>query len=46
MLITHAHSDHMGDAVEICKKHKPKKVVANFEICTGWAGREWRTAPA
>lgn len=33
MLITHAHFDHMGDAVELAKKHKPK-VVANFEICT------------
>ena len=33
MLITHAHFDHIGDAVELAKKHKPKKVVANFEIC-------------
>ena len=36
MLITHAHFDHMGDAVELAKKHTPK-VVANFEICT-WLG--------
>src|SRR6266545_1086426 len=36
MLITHAHYDHMGDAVEIAKQHKPK-VVASFEICT-WLG--------
>jgi L-ascorbate metabolism protein UlaG (beta-lactamase superfamily) len=35
MLITHAHFDHMGDAVELAKRHKPKIVVANFEIC-GW----------
>lgn len=34
MLITHAHFDHMGDAVELAKKHKPKIVVANFEICS------------
>ncbi|RPH57583.1 metal-dependent hydrolase [bacterium] len=34
VLITHAHFDHIGDAVELCKRHKPKKVVANFEICT------------
>jgi L-ascorbate metabolism protein UlaG (beta-lactamase superfamily) len=34
MLITHAHSDHMGDAVELAKKHKPKIVVANYEICS------------
>jgi L-ascorbate metabolism protein UlaG (beta-lactamase superfamily) len=34
ILITHAHSDHMDDAVELARRHKPKKVVANFEICT------------
>jgi L-ascorbate metabolism protein UlaG (beta-lactamase superfamily) len=33
MLITHAHYDHMGDAVELAKRHHPKIVVANFEIC-------------
>ena len=33
VLITHAHSDHMGDAVEICKQYKPKKVVACYELC-------------
>jgi len=37
MLITHAHFDHMGDAIELAKKHKPKIVVANFEICS-WLG--------
>ncbi|HKH47715.1 MAG TPA: metal-dependent hydrolase [Thermoanaerobaculia bacterium] len=37
VLITHAHFDHMGDAIELAKKHKPKIVVANFEICT-WLG--------
>lgn len=37
MLITHAHFDHMGDAIELAKKHTPKIVVANFEICT-WLG--------
>lgn len=34
ILITHAHFDHIGDAVELAKKHRPRKVVANFEICT------------
>src|SRR6185436_7427797 len=34
MLITHAHGDHMGDAVSLALEHKPSKVVANFEICT------------
>ena len=37
VLITHAHFDHIGDAVELCKRHKPKKVVANFETCA-WLG--------
>jgi L-ascorbate metabolism protein UlaG (beta-lactamase superfamily) len=37
MLITHAHFDHMGDAVELAKKYRPKIVVACFEICQ-WLG--------
>ena len=36
MLITHGHGDHIGDAVEIAKKHKPK-VVGIPELC-GWLG--------
>lgn len=36
VLITHGHSDHIGDAVETCKKFKPQ-VVANFEIIQ-WLG--------
>jgi L-ascorbate metabolism protein UlaG (beta-lactamase superfamily) len=39
MLITHAHYDHMGDAVELAKRHQPKIVVANFEICQ-WLGAQ------
>lgn len=35
ILITHGHFDHMGDAVEIAKKHEPEIVVATWEIC-GW----------
>jgi len=34
MLITHGHGDHIGDAVEIAKKHNPK-VVGIPELC-GW----------
>ena len=34
MLCTHGHFDHIGDAVEICKKHHPK-VVGIPELC-GW----------
>jgi L-ascorbate metabolism protein UlaG (beta-lactamase superfamily) len=34
MLITHGHGDHIGDAVEIAKKHSPK-VVGIPELC-GW----------
>ncbi|MFQ5524834.1 MAG: metal-dependent hydrolase [Thermoanaerobaculia bacterium] len=33
MLITHAHMDHMGDAVALAKRHSPKKVVASYEVC-------------
>jgi L-ascorbate metabolism protein UlaG (beta-lactamase superfamily) len=32
MLCTHGHFDHIGDAVEIIKKHQPK-VVGIFELC-------------
>ncbi|HEV3457889.1 MAG TPA: metal-dependent hydrolase [Thermoanaerobaculia bacterium] len=34
MLISHAHSDHMGDAVELAKRHRPRHVVGCYEICT------------
>jgi len=37
ILITHAHFDHMGDALAIIEKHQPSVVVANFEICQ-WLG--------
>jgi L-ascorbate metabolism protein UlaG (beta-lactamase superfamily) len=39
MLITHGHSDHMGDAVELAKRYRPKKVVATFEICHWLSGK-------
>jgi L-ascorbate metabolism protein UlaG (beta-lactamase superfamily) len=39
VLITHAHFDHMGDAVELAKKHRPKIVVASFEICQWLTGK-------
>jgi len=32
MLCTHGHFDHIGDAVELAKKHKPT-VVGIFELC-------------
>ena len=34
VLITHAHFDHMGDMVELAKRHRPSRIVANFEICS------------
>jgi L-ascorbate metabolism protein UlaG (beta-lactamase superfamily) len=37
ILITHAHSDHMGDAVEVAKKYRPRHILASYEICT-WLG--------
>jgi L-ascorbate metabolism protein UlaG (beta-lactamase superfamily) len=36
MLITHGHFDHIADALEIAKAHKPQ-VVCNFEI-SNWLG--------
>ena len=38
ILLTHGHSDHVGDTVAIAKK-SGAKVVANFEICMWLAGQ-------
>ena len=38
MLCTHGHFDHIGDAVEIAKKHNPK-VVGIPELC-GWLAKK------
>lgn len=38
MLCTHGHFDHIGDAVEIAKKHNPK-IVGIPELC-GWLGKK------
>ena len=38
MLVTHGHGDHIGDAVEVATKHKPK-VVGIPELC-GWLGKK------
>lgn len=37
LLITHAHFDHIEDAVPLCQRFRPL-VVANFEICA-WLGK-------
>jgi L-ascorbate metabolism protein UlaG (beta-lactamase superfamily) len=39
ILITHGHSDHMADAVSLARKHRPKVVVASYEICTWLSGK-------
>jgi L-ascorbate metabolism protein UlaG (beta-lactamase superfamily) len=39
MLLTHAHFDHIGDAVELAKRHRPKKVVACYELCSWLASK-------
>lgn len=39
VLITHAHSDHMGDAVEIARRYEPEIVVGSFEVCQYLAGK-------
>ena len=38
ILVTHGHFDHMGDVVEIAKKHKPQ-VVGIYEFCS-WLGKK------
>ena len=37
--ITHGHGDHVGDAVELSKKHSPEAVVAMVEL-KGWLGKQ------
>jgi L-ascorbate metabolism protein UlaG (beta-lactamase superfamily) len=39
VLITHAHFDHIGDAVELAKEHRPQKVVGVFETCAWLEGK-------
>ncbi len=39
MLLTHGHFDHIGDAVELAKRHRPKIVVGCFELCQWAAGQ-------
>ena len=45
MLCTHGHFDHIGDAIELAKKHDPT-VVGIFELCA-WLGKKGvqRTSP-
>ena len=38
MMVTHGHGDHIGDAVEIAKRHNPK-VVGIPELCA-WLGKK------
>lgn len=33
VLVTHAHFDHIADAVAIAERYEPEVIVANFEIC-------------
>jgi L-ascorbate metabolism protein UlaG (beta-lactamase superfamily) len=39
MLCTHGHGDHIGDAVEIARKHNPAAVIGIVELC-GWLGKK------
>ncbi len=39
ILITHGHGDHIADAVAIAKKHKPKIVIATYEVCLWLASK-------
>ena len=38
ILITHGHGDHVGDAIEICRKHRPAKIACSHEIAV-WLGQ-------
>jgi len=38
IFLTHAHSDHMGDLLDLAKQYRPK-LVANFETCLWLAGK-------
>lgn len=38
ILVTHAHSDHMADAVSLAKRHRPT-VIATFELCQWFASQ-------
>ena len=40
MLISHGHSDHFGDAVELAKKHNPK--IAGMYHCARFCRRKAR----
>jgi L-ascorbate metabolism protein UlaG (beta-lactamase superfamily) len=39
MLLTHAHYDHIGDAVALAREHRPRKVVGCFETCLWLQGK-------
>jgi L-ascorbate metabolism protein UlaG (beta-lactamase superfamily) len=39
VLITHAHFDHMGDAVDIARRYRPQVVVGSFEVCQYLEGK-------
>ena len=39
MLLTHAHFDHIGDAVGLAKQHRPRTVVGCFELCHWLQGK-------
>lgn len=39
LLVTHGHFDHVADAVELAKRHRPKIVVGNFEVCQWLEGK-------
>ena len=43
--LTHAHGDHVGDSVELGKKHRPK-LVAMVELAHWLDGKGFRTPPA
>lgn len=39
ILVTHGHGDHLGDTVSLARAHRPRHVVASWEICTYLAAK-------
>jgi len=33
LLLTHGHSDHIGDAISLAERHRPGRIVAGYELC-------------
>ena len=39
IFVTHGHSDHLGDTVELAREHRPQHVIGSYEVCHYLASR-------